>query len=135
MSITSESQAKNYFQSTADELLQFVDKSQLLAWKNGAGIAYRTQAAEVLECFRGKELPPFIAIMLILSATRDNWPPQESLNWMLQNSMQNADDAEKITNEVWEYLEKIHSIKSTIRNSTNGKSEFCLLYTSDAADE
>ena len=122
MSITSESQAKNYFQSTADEQLQFVDRSQLLAWKHGAGIAYRAQVAEVLDCFRGKELPPFIAIMLILSATRETWPLQDSLKKKLRNEMSGG-DADEILNETWECLNKIHSIKSGIRDSTNGKSE------------
>ena len=74
MSVAFENIARNYLHASADYLLEFADGDRVLQWQTGETIAYRQQLAEVLKPLRGAvSPPPFLGVMLIMSALRDNW--------------------------------------------------------------
>ena len=129
-----ESLAKNYLNATADRLLEIAERGNVLAWRGFETIGYRQEILQALEPLRNTQnFPPFLAIMLILSASRENWSDQKRLRAMLSRYIN--DDVEKksestsekasgsLAMSTWKLLDRVHRIPAAIRNSAAGKAE------------
>lgn len=135
MSVAFENIARNYLHASADYLLEFADGDRVLQWPTGETIAYRQQLVGVLKPLRGVvSPPPFLSVMLLMSALRDNWGECSRLRATLMRIVTDArsaaidnDDsqspAQALFKDTWQKLLVLNEIPDGIRNSTAGKSE------------
>ena len=115
-----------YLESTAGSLAQWKDGMQTLCWSTGETIAFAAELRQTLEPLSRGSLPPFAALMLVLSATRDKWPAFVDARAELLENCSHIHDGRETVEFVYGQLNKIHQIDKTIRNTVQGKSE--LLY-------
>ena len=116
---------ESYFSATEGSFWLWQDEGKVAAWSDGATIVFRPELLVVFRRLRSQSLPPFGALLLLLSACRENWrdPPRkfEVLDRMLAAG--NRPDRRTLLERVCEKLDRVRALDSRLRSSAEAKAE------------
>jgi hypothetical protein len=116
--------AREYLLATDDSFWEWRDGGDVITWKNGVTIAFRGEAAAVLESLAPRGLPPFSAVVLLLAATRQGWAPNNSEAGILSGMLSNTDDADqrlRVLANVIAGLDLVHALDAELRTPVPAK--------------
>ncbi len=126
----------DYFAAPAHSFWQWQEQGNVIAWADGATIAFRYELRTVIERLRLQSLPPLGALALLLAACRDNWnePPGKSglLHGMLLSNKR--PDRVEFLNRVLSRLDGVHQLPGGLRRDSHAKAELAAMVFEDQGD-
>lgn len=127
--MANDSNACDYFAAPANSFWQWQDEGHVIAWADGATIAFRHELRAVLERLRTQSLPPLGALVLLLAACRDNWAAPTSRLGTLQTMLVRNKRLYRawflagVTNR----LDRINRLPADLRHDSTAKAELAAM--------
>jgi chaperonin cofactor prefoldin len=106
--------SRQYLAPPPNSFWRWTDAGQTLEWIGGPTIAFAPELQKVLASLAMSGLPPIGAVVLLLSACRDNWPQRAA-------SIQFETDAPAILPEILASLAVVHSLPADLRKTIDAK--------------
>src|SRR5688572_25050979 len=116
-------------------LWRWEDHGRVVVWRDGTTIAFREELEIIFERLSWNGLPSLLAILLVLSASRDSWNQQNqqigAWLWQLSDANQLL-ETQKLWIKVKEGLASLHELRDELRSSPSAKSNLLSLVFQDA---
>jgi hypothetical protein len=114
-----------YFAPPESPFWHWQDDGNVVAWVDGATIAFRSELVPLFQRLRTNCLPPFGAVVLLLAACRDGWTTPPSRVALLHGVLANGKrkDRAELLNRVTAELDRIHCLGEALRTSASAKAE------------
>ncbi|HUY90020.1 MAG TPA: hypothetical protein VMV10_14890 [Pirellulales bacterium] len=119
----------DYFAAPANSFWQWQDEGNVIAWADGATIAFRYELRTILERLRTQSLPPLGALALLLAACRDHWNEPTSRLGLLQAMLvnNNRPDRTEFLARVMSRLDRISQLPGDLRYDSGAKAELAAM--------
>ncbi|HVW35795.1 MAG TPA: hypothetical protein VHB99_00770, partial [Pirellulales bacterium] len=119
----------DYFAAPADSFWLWQDEGNVIAWADGATIAFRYELRTIFERLRTQSLPPIGALALLLAACRDNWSEPTSRMGLLQGMLLNnkRPDRAAFLVRVMDRLDGINRLPGDLRHDSAAKAELAAM--------
>lgn len=100
----------DYFIAPRVSFWKWADYGELVVWADGRAIAYRPEIERVVAQLAPHGLPPFSAVLLVLSACHENWndPSRSDLLGNLLNQFGNAPTDTPLLRQTVTALDTVH---------------------------
>ena len=119
--------AQPYFSpSAARSFWQWAEGTQVVAWADGATLAFRGEVEAVVSRLAPRGVPPFDAIVLLLAACRPDWPEHHRVCFAGIQSF--LDTADSVSRERWSaILERLDGVRRLSLEHRTGAAAKALL--------
>lgn len=119
----------DYFAAPANSFWQWQDEGNVIAWADGATIAFRYELRTILERLRTQSLPPLGALALLLAACRDNWNEPTSRHGLLQAMLTSnkRPDRVEFLKRVVSRLDRVNQLPGELRHESRAKAELAAI--------
>lgn len=111
-------------------LWRWEDHGRVVVWRDGTTIAFREELEVIFERLSWNGLPPFLSILLILSATRDSWPELRPRLCFWLEQLSKAGEVLEIQQKwikIEKGLERVQEFRDELRPSPSAKSDLANL--------
>jgi hypothetical protein len=114
-------------------LWRWVEGGRVVSWNDGPTIAYREELTQVLERLAPRGLPPFGAVLLLLSATRNSWSSESVALLKLRtwHNRQQGHVVRGLLGEVVQGLDRVNALPPELRISPAAKADLAELVFED----
>lgn len=111
-------EALKYLSTPAGSFWKWADDGKVVTWSHGSTIAFREELAAVLERLVLQGLPPFDSVLLLIAATRTDWP--EDSTALMKRLVEHSESYAAMTQFVVR-LDQIHRLPADLIRSVEAK--------------